>query len=303
MGGRSNLRRMPPVLLIVLLTIPSLATSLAAVADGRRVTVLKDDAAIGRHICARVAALAADAIAAKGSFAMSIGSGTTVAPLKMLAGELDFSRVHIFFGNDRTEGEAAGKCFTGAADFVASCGVPASQVHRVPSGPAEDSAAAYEALLRSLSGSVLSTCERSGLVRRRVASSNRGQAATKPPRRRCRRAAATKPPRSRRVTAAWPPRSRHVSPRGAAPNRDRHSPSARDGSLRSTWCSWAAAPTGTPRLSTQTASKCCAAATVASWCRPRARAEVGHVTGRRLERRSAPIRPCPCPCSMSTMLS
>ena len=36
---------------------------------------------------------------------MTIGSGTTVAPLVGLAGQIDFSRFHLFFGNERTEGK------------------------------------------------------------------------------------------------------------------------------------------------------------------------------------------------------
>lgn len=148
------------LLVPLLLAAPS-AFAFAVVADGRRVTILKDDAAVALHLCSRVAALANEAIAIKGSFAMSIGSGTTVAPLRMLAGDVDFSRVHVFFGNDRTEGEAAGKCFDGAAEFVSACGVPTTQVYRVPPGPAEVAAAAYEELLRG--SAVLGMCERNGL--------------------------------------------------------------------------------------------------------------------------------------------
>ena len=77
--------------------------------DGRAARVMRDDAAIARFIQSRVVELANAAIASKGAFSMSIGSGTTVAPLIELAGEVDFTRVHLFFGNERTEGEAAGK--------------------------------------------------------------------------------------------------------------------------------------------------------------------------------------------------
>jgi len=147
-------------LLLLTAALP-LARPHAVVADGRRITILKDEAAVAQHICSRVAALAEEAISAKGAFSISIGSGTTVAPLKMLAGDVDFSRVHVFFGNDRTEGETAGKCFAGAAEFVEACGV--GTVHRVPSGPASEAAEAYEELLRSMPPAVLGTCERSGL--------------------------------------------------------------------------------------------------------------------------------------------
>ena len=89
--------------------------------DGRAARVMKDDAAIARFIQSRVVELANAAIASKGAFSMSIGSGTTVAPLVELAGEVDWTRVHLFFGNERTEGEAAGKCFDGSARFVEAC--------------------------------------------------------------------------------------------------------------------------------------------------------------------------------------
>ena len=122
---------------------------------------MKDDAAIARFIQSRVVELANAAIASKGAFSMSIGSGTTVAPLIELAGEVDFTRVHLFFGNERTEGEAAGKCFDGAAQFVEACGV--GHVYRVPSLAAADAAVQYEATVRALPSSVVGACERSGL--------------------------------------------------------------------------------------------------------------------------------------------
>ena len=52
--------------------------SLLVLPDGRRAHVLKNDEAVARFIRERVATLAAAAIAEKGAFSMSIGSGTTV---------------------------------------------------------------------------------------------------------------------------------------------------------------------------------------------------------------------------------
>lgn len=86
-----------------------------ALADGRTYRVFGDDAAVGAHIRSRVAAIAQAAIEERGAFSLSIGSGTTVSPLKSLketASQLDFSKVHVFFGNERTEGDTAFKCFT-----------------------------------------------------------------------------------------------------------------------------------------------------------------------------------------------
>ena len=134
---------------------------LVALPDGRNVHILKHDAAVASFIRDRVVTLANQAIADRGAFAMSIGSGTTVKPLVQLATDIDWSKVHLFFGNDRTEGEAAGKCFDGAQEFISTCGIPTSNVHRAPSLPAEESAAAYEAELRACE--VVGVNGRSGL--------------------------------------------------------------------------------------------------------------------------------------------
>jgi len=135
---------------MLLLSTAAALASLVALPDGRRAHILKDDAALSDKLLSRVGELANAAIGVKGSFAMSIGSGTTVKPLLQLAEiGVDCSKVHVFFGNERTEGDAAGKCFAGAADFVASCSIPAANVNRVPSLAAEAAAAAYEATLRA----------------------------------------------------------------------------------------------------------------------------------------------------------
>ena len=88
--------------------------------DGRRCTILKNDQFVAAHIVDRVAELARSAIDSKGGFSMSIGSGTTVAPLAKLPADLDFSNFHVFFGNERTEGDAAGKCLKPALDAESS---------------------------------------------------------------------------------------------------------------------------------------------------------------------------------------
>ena len=84
------------------------------VTDKRKVHIIKNDIlldAVGDFIVDRVEELAVEAISKKDSFSISIGSGTTVKPLVALADRnVDLSKVHIFFGNERTEGDAAGKC-------------------------------------------------------------------------------------------------------------------------------------------------------------------------------------------------
>lgn len=108
-------------------TIPpdySAANALVVLPDGRRVHILQNDIlvdAVGDFIVECVEHLAKEAIASKGAFSMTIGSGSTVKSLQFLAGRgVDFSKVHVFFGNERTEGEAAGKCFNGGAKVFAA---------------------------------------------------------------------------------------------------------------------------------------------------------------------------------------
>jgi 6-phosphogluconolactonase len=122
--------------------------------EGRTYRVLPDDAAVAAYIRSRVAELAATCIARKGGFSLSIGSGTTVAPLVGLKEErpdIDFEKFHLFFGNERTTGDTAFKCFQGASAFIDACSIPAANVHKVPGGEdPEESAIAYEAELKSL---------------------------------------------------------------------------------------------------------------------------------------------------------
>lgn len=124
--------------------------------------MLENYSFVAAHICSRVRELAASAIKEKGAFSMSIGSGTTVAPLQSLKGsdDIDFSRFHVFFGNDRTEGDTAGKCYKGAKQFVEACGIPAANVHPIGAGDPLASAERYEALIREMPLEVVGRCER-----------------------------------------------------------------------------------------------------------------------------------------------
>ena len=133
----------------------ALAHALVVLPDGRRAHILKDDDAVASFIQERVATLGNAAIEEKGAFSMSIGSGTTVGALASMADALDFTRVHLFFGNERTEGEAAGKCFEGAAEAVSVLGIPEANVYRVPAMAAEDAAATYEVTLRGVPSEVV----------------------------------------------------------------------------------------------------------------------------------------------------
>ncbi|MGB1593247.1 MAG: 6-phosphogluconolactonase [Promethearchaeia archaeon] len=94
-------------------------------------------------------------------------AGTTVKPLIGLKGtDIDFSKVHVFFGNERVSGETAYKCHD-TAEFLDVCGIPRQQVHKVPwgggAGGAAGAALEYEELIRSMPPAVVGECARSGL--------------------------------------------------------------------------------------------------------------------------------------------
>lgn len=60
------------------------------------------------------------------------------------------SRVHVFFGNERTVGDTAFKCAEGAEAFVKKAGISSTQVHRFSAGNPKAAAKAYEEMLRGM---------------------------------------------------------------------------------------------------------------------------------------------------------
>jgi len=167
--NRSRGRKHKHTMLRLLLAVSFLVATTEAFAtlpDGRRVNIIKNDillGSVGDYIVNRVEELAKSAIAGKGAFSMSIGSGTTVLPLVALADRVDFDKVHIFFGNERTEGEAAGKCARSGADVFKTLGIPASNLHYVPELPAEEAATKYESEMRAMPREVVGLCENTNL--------------------------------------------------------------------------------------------------------------------------------------------
>lgn len=145
----------------LLLNLALTTHALVVLPDGRRAHVLKNEDAVSAFIQTRVAELAKASIEERGAFSMSIGSGTTVKPLVALADEIDWSKVFLFFGNERTEGDSAGKCLDGAAELISTCAIPATNVFRVPKVAAEQAAMLYEMSMRG----VVPTCEERDLPR------------------------------------------------------------------------------------------------------------------------------------------
>ena len=156
---------------VLLLLLAALADGLATTSngrchvlpDGRRLNIVKDEAAVANFIEERVYELAKAAIDSKGAFSLSIGSGTTVTPLLELKDrQLDFSKVHLFFGNERTnEGDQAGKCMNAAADFISVCGI--TNIYPVPKISAEMAALQYSAMIRDVSKDIVGVCPRNGI--------------------------------------------------------------------------------------------------------------------------------------------
>lgn len=103
------------------------------VSENRKVDVFKTpmdvQAGIGNAFCVA----AAISIATKGSFSVAIPSGSVVKALGQLAGtgRVDFSKVHVFFTNDKVGGSQPS--YEGAlADFVEPCGIPMKNVYPIP---------------------------------------------------------------------------------------------------------------------------------------------------------------------------
>jgi hypothetical protein len=158
---------MPWLLLLLLAAlVDGLATTIGrcnVLPDGRRLNIVKDDAAVANFIEDRVYELANSAIDSKGAFSISIGSGTTVTPLLELKDrQLDFSKVHLFFGNERTkEGDQAGKCMNAAAELISVCGI--TNVYPVPKISAEMAALQYSEMICDLSKDIVGVCPRNRL--------------------------------------------------------------------------------------------------------------------------------------------
>jgi len=112
--------------------------------DGRQVFILEDADAISAAVVESVAAIGAECIAEKGSFTMCVPGGSIVKALSKLSPDaMDFSKVHVFFANERI-GEF--KCYKGAvSSFTERCGIPAENVHKVSDADPAAAAAAYEA--------------------------------------------------------------------------------------------------------------------------------------------------------------
>jgi len=116
--------------------------------DGRQVLLFGDGKALTAAVAPMVAEAGKAAIAEKGAFSIAVSGGEVATALGCLAQQpgVEFSKFHVFFCYDALE-PGAPPCHVEAHDtWLAACGIPAKQVHAMPSGlPCEAAAAQYTA--------------------------------------------------------------------------------------------------------------------------------------------------------------
>ena len=113
--------------------------------------VIKDvrvfDSDFAEEIRAAVKEVGEAALEEKGSFSLAVPGGSVVAALGGFdKGDLDFSKTHIFFCNEKLP---SAPCLAGALEQVLKLGVPEENVHGVGEGSAAEVAAQYTELLKS----------------------------------------------------------------------------------------------------------------------------------------------------------
>jgi len=124
------------------------------------IIVLEDAAAVAAEAARHIAAAAAEAQAARGMFRWALAGGETPrATYLQLAQctDLDWSRVEVFWGDERAVPRGAPESNAGmaAAALLQRVPIPADRVHPMPIEPGVDldaAARAYEALLRARCG-------------------------------------------------------------------------------------------------------------------------------------------------------
>eukprot|EP00873_Tetraselmis_striata_P013056 jgi/Tetstr1/433320/TSEL_022607.t1 len=134
----------------------ALPTQAAAKGVNLKVTEFPDEAAVGKALNELVVSAAAAAIAEKGAFSLASPGGSIPKLLAALpatpgADAVDWSKVHLFFVNER---QNEGKCLKlNKAQFADALGI--GHVYPAAEGESIDSAAAYDATLRGCPANVL----------------------------------------------------------------------------------------------------------------------------------------------------
>ena len=120
-------------------------------------TVFADEAALIAGAVDFIAASAAEAIAARGSFAVALSGGNTPKPVyqRLVTAGIDWTRVHVFFSDERCvpPQDTRSNCHMARAALLDHVAIPAGNVHRMRGeDPPEAAAEAYAADLRNALG-------------------------------------------------------------------------------------------------------------------------------------------------------
>jgi 6-phosphogluconolactonase len=112
------------------------------------------------QIARLVAGESAKAIAAKGSFTIVLTGGSLLKSLSALVGSknVDWSRWHVFFGDERNVPHSSPDCtLKGAREaFLSKVPIPESQIHAIAEGlPVDDAAKEYNGQMLAVPQSVL----------------------------------------------------------------------------------------------------------------------------------------------------
>jgi 6-phosphogluconolactonase len=132
--------------------------------SGRKIGVALDASALMRAAAAEVARRAEEAVASRGRFLVALAGGATPRRLYALLADprepwrarVDWSRTHVFFGDERHvhPDDPESNFGMARAALLGKVPVPPGQVHRVQAEDtdAEEAARAYEATLRDVFG-------------------------------------------------------------------------------------------------------------------------------------------------------
>lgn len=127
----------------------------------QEVVVVADAAALAREAAHRVVDLARHEIDRRGRLTLALSGGSTPRALFRLlatppqAGEIDWSRVHVFWGDERTvpPDDDESNYHMARLALLNHVPIPPGQIHRIEGeNPPAEAAAAYEARLREVFG-------------------------------------------------------------------------------------------------------------------------------------------------------
>jgi len=138
------------------------------------VVVCDNNAALNQEAARRFSALAAEAIAARGRFLVSLSGGSTPKALYQLLATpewrngINWSKSHLFWGDERfvpADDPQSNYRMTSEA-LLSKIPIPSGNVHAVPTqlGKAEEAAAAYEKTIRQVAGTTGNEIPRFDLI-------------------------------------------------------------------------------------------------------------------------------------------